>query len=832
MPRMTIDYGIDLGTTNSAIAVVNGVQPEVIRTNEDMDFTPSVVHIDKRGQLLVGRVAYERLYHDPENTRGEFKVNVGANTAYKFIRSGRTLTAEELSAEVLKSLKRDVAQQRGEELQAAVISVPADFDLPENEGTKKAAKLAGLSYTPLVQEPIAAAMAYGFQTQSSKAYWMVFDFGGGTFDAAVIQLRDGLIQVIGHSGDEHLGGKDVDWDIVNRLLVPQILAEHSLDSFHRDNAKWTTAFAKLKREAEKAKIGLSRTQSAQVEIDNLLGDDARAPIVFERDVTRSEVEPILEPYVVRAMAISRQALKQSGLDTKDIEKLILVGGPTKTPYVRERLRDTAEGLGIPLEFSIDPMTVVAQGAAVFAASQRWEPVSTSARPAGTFHLALEFKPIGSERDPLVGGRVTSEESISLEGFEVEITNTTSKKKWRSGRIPLGVEGTFTTSLSADPGVRNIFNVSLSDPSGAQVAVEPSEFPYTIGMTVTDPPLTHDVGVALANDNADWFHEKGTPLPTEPRQHILRTTIDIKKGVPGQEIRIPLIEGTFPKASRNRLIGYLSFLLDRPSRDLPLGSEVEVRIQIDRDRQVHSDAYLPLIDQSKDAVLQLDPPPANPDTLRAGLQEEQARLNATRRQLDEHPNTEAADVLDQIERQDIVGQIGETLQTATPESEGLEKADSRLRELQAMLDEVDMILERPALQAEAKEQIAWARGIVADFGTAQDRRRLAELEEAIQRCIDQEDDDGLRRNIEELGRLGSSIILQRPEFWVGYLNHLRERLPEMTDQARANDLFRRGQRAIQDNDLDAVRAVVRQLMALLPEEQQREVEKAFGSTVIR
>lgn len=226
--RTTIDYGIDLGTTNSAIAVLKGTQAQVIPNNEGSSFTPSAVWIDKRGRLHVGREAKQRHEQDPDNCHIEFKLLMGQGERCKktFAKSGREMLPEELSAEVLKSLKADVRQSTGEELIAAVITVPAAFEVDQCDATRKAAELAGFTTSPLLQEPVAAALAYGFQSGSDNVFWMVYDFGGGTFDAAVIQVRDGVIQVVNHAGNNYLGGQRIDWDIVNKKLIPELTKQY------------------------------------------------------------------------------------------------------------------------------------------------------------------------------------------------------------------------------------------------------------------------------------------------------------------------------------------------------------------------------------------------------------------------------------------------------------------------------------------------------------------------------------------------------------------------------------------------------------------------------
>ncbi len=201
MKRTTIDFGIDLGTTNSTVAVISDINAKVIPNKGGSGITSSAVWIDKRGNIHVGQEAKLRaLVEDQDNADLEFKLRMGTSTEGKklFARSGREMLPEELSAEVLKSLKMDVQTNMGEELRSAVITVPAAFENSQTNATQKAAQLGGFGKIPLLLEPVAASLAYGFQSESENVYWFVYDFGGGTFDAAVMRIRDGLIQVVNH----------------------------------------------------------------------------------------------------------------------------------------------------------------------------------------------------------------------------------------------------------------------------------------------------------------------------------------------------------------------------------------------------------------------------------------------------------------------------------------------------------------------------------------------------------------------------------------------------------------------------------------------------------
>jgi molecular chaperone DnaK len=215
MSEKSLFLGIDLGTTNSAAAVFDGTQVHLVRNPQGTTLTPSIIRLDAKGNALVGNKARRMLEADPDNTRGEFKRLMGTGQQLEFPAAKKKLKPEELSAEVLKSLRADVQEQFGIAPARAVISVPALFELPQSSATSEAARLAGFERVELIQEPIASALAAGWTTDNAAGSWMVYDLGGGTFDASLLETRDGLLRVVGHDGDNFLGGRDFDWAIVD-----------------------------------------------------------------------------------------------------------------------------------------------------------------------------------------------------------------------------------------------------------------------------------------------------------------------------------------------------------------------------------------------------------------------------------------------------------------------------------------------------------------------------------------------------------------------------------------------------------------------------------------
>ena len=373
MARETIDYGIDLGTTNSCIAVVKGTETEVIPNKFGSQRTPCAVYIDKKGQLHVGQDAKAMVAVDPDNAKAEFKLLMGQGERGRkqFTRSGRTMLPEEMSAKILKSLRADIHEKKGEDIEAIVITVPAAFEVDQCEATRRAAEMAGFKQCVLLQEPVAVALAYGIQARSDNVFWMVYDFRGGTFDATIIHVRDGFVNVVNHAGDNFLGGQRIDWEIVEKRFIPKLTGRYHLKDFGRGNPERRAAMAKLKGVAEEAKIEVCRKKSsASVWIEDLCKDDSGKTVDFEYELKPEELEQIVSPFTIQSINLCKKAMEEKGLSGANIEKILMVGGTSLIPWLRDRVK---KELGIDLEFSIDPMTVIARGAAIFAGTQQIDP---------------------------------------------------------------------------------------------------------------------------------------------------------------------------------------------------------------------------------------------------------------------------------------------------------------------------------------------------------------------------------------------------------------------------------------------------------------------------
>ncbi len=827
MSRTTIDYGIDLGTTNSSIAMVSGAGTEVIKNNIDADITPSAVYINRAGNLWVGQNARSKTTDErtEDDVFLEFKRRMGTGFEYVFRASGRRMRPEDLSAEVLKSLRADVAQKKGEELGAAVITVPAAFELHQCDATKVAAELAGFKTAALLQEPVAAALAYGFQKIDAKAYWLVFDFGGGTFDAALIRSQDGSMVVANHGGDNFLGGSDIDWAIIEQILAPRVAKEFRVDGFKRGAAPYKYDLLRLKAATESAKIELSRKDSTYLEAT--LRMVANETMTFETEITRSEIAKVAEPIVAKAVKIARRVLSEKRVDPSAVEKLIFVGGPTLAPYFRDLVR---EQLSIPLDHSVDPLTVVARGAAIFAGTQRLnvKPAASSGS-SRMFPVELIYKPVGADLEPLIGGKVSAPGGGALNGFTIELINQQSK--WRSGKVALRETGAFQFAVRAEKGVQNVFQIELRNDTGSLCETVPDHLKYTLGVVVEEQPIINNLGVAMSDNKVGVHFTKGQGLPAKNTK-TYRTAVDLRQGQSGSVIRIPIVEGNRNLADRNILIGTLEIWSDKIKRDLPAGSEIEVSLHMDTSRILTVIAYVPLLDEEFPTRIELGGKVRQPDldVLRGELDREKKRLAELKATKGGEDKAMLAK-LDALASSPLVQGLDRALANQGADFDALLKADRELLEFKIQLDDIAELIEWPASVKDADGWLNDLEALVAQQGSIEEKTRAKSLREQVRIIIEDKNADRLRKKMEEISDVYSSILYRQSTFWEGHFNALAESAPQMREAARAEALIRQGRTCLDSDNLAELKNVVFQLQDLLPRKVVERAQRGYGSTLV-
>lgn len=599
------DCGIDLGTTNSCLAIPDNDHGfEIIDNTADrMSVTPSAVLINGKGRMLIGQRAYNS--QKVEDLAIQFKRQMGLSKMIPFASAKIEKMPEELSSEILKQLRSDAETRLNRPIENVVITVPAAFKTLQSEATNKAGKLAGFKNIILLQEPIAAAVAYGAKPDSKDKHWMVFDYGGGTLDVAIISTLDNRLTVENSEGDNYFGGSDIDRILFREVVLKKLKAEgyHVDELFDESTSSGKSLARKIQLDCERCKIELSNKDTAILEIFDI-DDDEGEPIEFECEITRAELESLISDTIERSIVIAKKALAGADVKAEQLDKILLVGGSTFIPLVRQRL---AEEFGVPLDSSLNPMTVVAAGAAIYASTSvidvEEEVELTSASNA---IINLTYDPISSEETVNVIGKVANISDVSIAKVKIDcaINKDFSGVCWTSGWMELldQYTGIFDVDVLLQKGILNHFRVSACDSTGTEIVIENPYFDIKHNETVlkmSAPPATMSIGVQIRDPKTGYdvlYHviKKNSPLPAQDdRTFKLSRDID---PMHDDCIAIRIWEGeNTQNPEANFPAGAITVQSSAMDRMIPKGTEIELTIVADENRNIRVSGYIPDFD---------------------------------------------------------------------------------------------------------------------------------------------------------------------------------------------------------------------------------------------
>ena len=842
MARLKIDYGIDLGTTNSAIARMEHGE-SVIKSNNLGDTTPSCVYfsMNKRGvkSIKVGQNAKGLMASDimkglsqnaPTAPNGfiEFKRAMGTDMLYSSGNMDKPhYTPEELSAEVLKTLKSYITDEAVNDI---VVTVPARFSVKEKAATVRAAELAGFKHCDLLQEPVAAAWSYGLSTKQKDAIWMVFDFGGGTFDAALLRVEDGIIQTFDTAGDNNLGGKDLDEDVINKILLPYLDDNYVLDSFHSTPWKMKALKDAIKPIAEYIRIELSVSESVDYDscdlnID-LTADDNGEPIEIVMVVTRSQLEAAIKDNYQKAVDIAKNLLQKNNISSSNLTSLILVGGPTCSPIVRNMLK---EQVSPNVRTDINPMTCVARGAALYAstinAGGEDGVIIEESETEQIVRLDIAFESTSVNAVEYIPITLNKEASGAWCPDKVWVQIIRGENERDSGKIEVDSNGNiFEAEL--EPDRANHFSIKVFDSNGNIMKSFPNEFTIISGIRVGGAIIPRDLGIST------WSDEKETavftPLigleknKTYPAKGVLkknlRTTKQLRPGMGKDIMKVPVYEAEENSEGKPvflfEYIGDIVFTGDMVDRLIPENTEVSITVSADRSSMMKMDAFFPAYDL----------------TITKELQVVSMSLEDTARTIEEDLSI-ASEKLNKIEKEGVnVFGLQEELNKLRSQKQTSDDKKKTLGNIQELLRKIvseEEKTELPRLIAELKDWYQKTERANTDLGDSKTSAKLEELKKSVEQAIASQKPETIKLVTEKVKDLYFSLTLVY--ICMDIIQDYNENFYQLPwkDRFRARQLLDRGLSAMSNNPrLQDLLPIARELINLLPDSEKAKIPEGL------
>ena len=831
MARTKIDYGIDLGTTNSAISRIENGEATIKKTDILKDTMPSCVSFNAKKALQVGDTSYNKLrrdklnamknWTDESNVFIEFKRTMGTDKMYSSSNLGKDLSSEDLSAEVLKTLKSFVTDEM---VNAVVITVPAAFGNNQKEATREAAKLAGFNHIELLQEPVAAAMAYGLDSKNKNGFWLVYDFGGGTFDVALLKVEDGIMKVADTEGDNYLGGKNLDLAIVDEIILPYIEENYAIDSILEDDNKKQILRNAMKFYAEETKIKLSFNDSHNIlsDLGDIPGEDDNGE-EFELDitVTQADMERALSPIFQKAIDICKKLLERNNLKGSSLDSLILVGGPTFSPVLRKMLEQQI----CKPDTSVDPMTVVSKGAALYASTvDISEEIKEQTRDKSKIQIEIGHEASTVELEEYVTLKILADktEGTIPEKVFAEISQSGSGSNWSSGKVEINEIGEVIEIL-LNEGRTNRFEVTLFDDKGNILESEPKEFTVIQGSKIGSATLAYNIGIEIKKRESGRIVfetlknlEKNKSIPTIGTRNGLKTQKQIRPGMDSDFIKIPIYEGEHEadgtRAIYNNHVKDITITgADLPAL-LPENSDVDLTVNIDRSEQITVTAYFPYLDFSYEALVERTI--SSIET--SWLSNEIRKAKGSIEELKEEGIQE--DKVQKIESE--INELERKFDNSRNDVDGKQEVLTNLRKILKTIDELSETTEWPKLEEELKEEFYRLEKANKDLGNNRSTQVVNQLRNQLEEVLKSQDIKLGKALAEEIHSVffQMTLVYQLINFIRQHNQHFASY--HWKDSNRARQLLNEGLQQIGENpNTDDLHPIVVDLINLLPNEER-------------
>ncbi len=805
---MSLYVGIDLGTTNSAICSFDGERIHLYKSPDQGDVTPSAIFIDRRGNKYVGARAYDNAPRNPGNAAILFKRMMGTSTPIKLPAVNVTMTPEECSAEILRVLFGYLPEElRNSAEIGTVITVPAAFNQMQRQATMAASELADIGKVALMQEPVAAVMSV-MRHRRSDGIFLVFDLGGGTLDIALAESISGRVNLLAHGGVEMCGGRDFDRTMVDNLVKPWLVEQFDLPDNFSIDPKYTALLRMAAWAAEKAKIALSSREEAVMSLDETqvgLRDRAGSEIYLDIPVTRSTLDKLIAPKIEEAVRAARDTLEKAGLDAHDVERVVFVGGPTNYRPLRDKV---AFELSVAASTDVNPMTAVAEGAAVFAESIDWSTQSRGRKSSrGSLSaggaLQVHFNFLSRVPDhrtkivPIVTGR-------PLPGAEFQIDSLDTG--WSSGRVRLEDGNAVEVPLSK-PG-NNSFKVFVFDAAGAPISLAQDRLTISRTAASIDAiPASHSIGIEIRErvggpPTLDYLVREGDQLPRNGRK-VFKTEQALKAGSAGS-LRFKLWEGEIrDPVADNRFIGMFEIRgNDFREAVIPAGADLICAYEVRDSGNIEIEVSVPAIGGSFRHRNFYSHQEGHIDYTKAGKRIVEEANSANRRLLEISSKVNDARLHDAKDRLDRAaqGDHGE----GDPES--AKKAMDDVQEAKRLLAMTRKDHIKEVRQIELNSCISMFDQVVRQYARSSEEQSFDNLAITARGTIKSDSPD-FEAHLSEL-RGKSFMVLFRQDWFV--IDRFKLRTNEehrYVDAKEHQALVALGLQALNDNDIDKLRAVV-------------------------
>ena len=817
-----INFGIDLVTTNSVIAKFVKGKIEVFRNPQDYgrETLPSVVYY-KKDKVVVGNQAKTFLEKgDPSQVFGRFKRLLGTNETKRVKVLNVSKTPVELSAEVLKELKGFV--HSGEQVDAAVITIPASFNIPQSNATSEAGYLAGFKQVILLPEPIAASLAYAINqsiTDLENKQWLVYDFGGGTFDVALVKVKDGELKIIDHEGDNFLGGAEFDDLIVDKIIVPYLNKNFKFTDLESKmksaSGEYNSFYFRSLFSAENAKIILSNKSSAEVEINGLTDEDGRE-IDETFDITRSEFETLIKDPVDSTIDMIKKILVRNSLKSSDIQFTLMVGGSTYIPYVRKRVEEI---LQIPVNCSVEPTTAVAIGAAYFAGTKEKNfEKDAIKKSASGLKIRFAYSKTSNENEEIIAARFDG----NIEGLFYRITR--EDKGFDTGVKPL------STRISEDlPLVKSAYNYFKFIILDAQNNIVDSDIELIgISQGVIDPgetPLAHDICIEI-DDDGELVNVGKSKTRLEPV--FFKNSFLPQKKTLIRYMNKPILKDSDDKAILNVLegshtnipqanesIAYLEIKGTLLPSDIYKGDELEIKIEISPSREIKASVYFTRINKEFSGVYNGTNVNLSVEKFKDEITLLNDSLEIEIKEAIDREEYETAEQLSALQKKvsDLV-EISDKM----PDDDSTDRRHKEIAKKRILAQAIDDATKNKRIELltiEYGKDKEWCQKIVNDNGNDHDHKMFNDITIREKIFLKAINPSKIKEAIDDLNNLGFNILWRTPDWLEAKFKRLIEKPQLFNEQNQAKSLMEAGHLAIANKNYDRLRQVNFDLISLLP-----------------